>query len=57
MQLLTRNNEIYVIYSRFGRVGQVGQMNTELFIDKDQAIAEYQQLFYKKMIIIYILYA
>lgn len=48
MQLLERNGETFVLFSRFGRVGQVGQMNTDIFVDKDLAIKEWCSLFYNK---------
>lgn len=48
MQLLDRRRETFVLFSRFGRVGQVGQMNTEIFVDKDLAIREFQCLFQEK---------
>lgn len=48
MQLLERNGETYVLFSRFGRVGQIGQMTTEIFVDKDLAIKEFCSTFYEK---------
>jgi predicted DNA-binding WGR domain protein len=48
MQLLERNGETYVLFSRFGRVGQIGQMATEIFVDKDLAIKEFCSIFYEK---------
>lgn len=48
MQLVQRQNETYVIYSRFGRVGQIGTMSTDVFIDKDLAVNEFKRIFYDK---------
>lgn len=48
LQLLTRNLETFIIYSRSGRVGQVGQINTDVFVDQDQAIEEFKKIFHNK---------
>lgn len=48
MQLLERQGETFVLFSRFGRVGQTGQTSTEVFVDKELAIAEFQRTFKEK---------
>lgn len=48
LQLLTRNMETFIVYSRFGRVGQTGQINTDVFIDQEQAINEFKKIFHDK---------
>jgi hypothetical protein len=48
IQLVQRDREIYVLYSRFGRVGQIGSMNTDIFVDFESAKKEFQNQFKDK---------
>ena len=48
IQLINRDREIFVIYSRFGRVGQIGSMSTDIFIDFEKAKQEFQNQFKDK---------
>ena len=48
IQLIHREREIYVIYSRFGRVGQTGSMNADIFVDFESAKKEFQTQFKDK---------
>ena len=48
LQLIHRKSEIYIVYTRSGRVGQTGTLNTDIFIDKDQAIECFKNIFKDK---------
>lgn len=48
MHMLERNNDAFYIYTRSGRVGYGGNANVDCFLNKDEAINEFKNIFYER---------
>lgn len=48
LQLLTRANEIFFIYTRAGRVGYDGPCNLDGYMSRDEAVKEFKTLFHDR---------
>lgn len=53
MQMYTRGDEAYFIYTRSGRVGYGGNLNVDCFLKKEEAVNEFKSIFHERTGIIW----